>query len=81
MKKRTREKGAEGKEMMEKNKRMNPMGTTCDLQLVRHATIDIGRYWENLKAGIRCDLISNQIERYEKRMKWGERKEKNGVLT
>jgi hypothetical protein len=44
------------------------MGVTCDLRAMRHATINIERYWEDLKAGISFDLIANQIEKYEKRM-------------
>lgn len=54
--------------MKENEKRRDPVGTTCDLQLVRQATINIERYWEDLKARISFDLIANQIAKYEKRM-------------
>jgi hypothetical protein len=54
---------------------------TDDLQSVRHATCNIGRFRKELKEIIRSDLISNQIEKYEKRMKGNELKKKRRRRT
>lgn len=49
MGKRVRGRGEEGNGMRKREKSMSPVGTTCDLQLVRQATVNIGRYWKDLK--------------------------------
>ena len=74
---------SEGKDMVEKETRANPVGTTCDLQLVRHATgnCNIGRYRKDLKEIISFNLISNQIGKYQKNLKRNEIKKKRRRRT
>jgi len=40
----------------------SPLGMTCDLRTMRHATIDLGRFWKILSDSNSSNLISNQIE-------------------
>jgi hypothetical protein len=56
---------------------------TDDLQLVRHATdkCNIGRYRKDLKGIISFDLISNQIGKYENKLKENEIKKKRRRRT
>ena len=59
-----------------------PMGLTCDLQLVRHATwnVDISRYMKDLNDFKRINLISIHTVRNRKRVKRNEIKKKIGVI-
>lgn len=54
---------------------------TYDLQLVRHATGNIGRYRKDLKEIISSDLTSNQIEKYQEKGKRNEIKKKRRRRT
>lgn len=54
---------------------------TDDLQLVRQATCNIGRFRKELKEIIRFALISNQIENYQKRVRRNEIKNKRRRRT
>lgn len=54
---------------------------TDDLQSVRHATGNIGRYRKDLKEIISFNLVSNQIEKYQKNLKRNEIKKKRRRRT
>lgn len=79
MKRKSRRSGGSG--MMDLDERLSPKGMTCDLRLVRHATVNIKRYWEDLEAGISFNLISNWIGNFEKKMNCIRKYEKKGVIT
>jgi hypothetical protein len=57
-----------------------PMGMTCDLQLVRQATGDLGRYLKDLNDSKRIKLILVHTDRNQNKVKGNEIKKKIGVI-
>jgi hypothetical protein len=76
-----RRRGMESRNKRKGRKRRNPMGLTHDLQLGRHATYNIGRYWMILKDIFSFNLKRNQIGKYRIILKTIETNKKGERIT